>query len=202
MAARMKKVGKALQKEQLQQLIKDCQQYKRAAQRELYLLFADDLMNLAMRYARDQSMARDLVHDTFLKVFESIPSFKLNKGSFKGWMSRILINKAVEGYRRNRRMIYAETPGLMRELSTENLAIDKLEAEDILQLLQQLPVGSRMIFNMYVIEGFRHDEIAKVMGISSSTSRSQLTRAKQILREKIRTQFLFDRRRGVLRQRS
>lgn len=202
MAARMKKVGKVLQKEYLQQLIKDCQQHKRSAQRELYELFADDLMNLAMRYARDKSMARDLVHDTFLKVFESIPSFKLNKGSFKGWMSRILINKAVESYRRNRRMIYAETPGLMRELSTENLAIDKLEADDILQLLQQLPVGSRMIFNMYVIEGFRHDEIAKVMGISSSTSRSQLTRAKQILREKIRTQFLFDRRRDILRQRS
>lgn len=202
MAARMKKVGKVRQKEQLEQLIKDCQQHKRSAQRELYLLFADDLMNLAMRYARDKSMARDLVHDTFIKVFESIPSFQLNKGSFKGWLSRILINKAVESYRRNRRMIYAETPGLMRELSTENLAIDKLEAEDILALLQQLPVGSRMIFNMYVIEGFRHDEIAKVMGISSSTSRSQLTRAKQILREKIRTQFLFDHRRGILRQRS
>ena len=199
MPKRMKKAG---QKDQLNRLIKACQKQDRAAQQELYLQFADDLMNLAVRYSRDQAMARDLVHDTFLKVFESIKSFKLNKGSFKGWMSRILINKAVENYRRHRRMIYAETPGLMRELSTENLAIDKLEVEDILHLLQQLPVGSRMIFNMYIIEGFRHDEIAKVMGISASTSRSQLTRAKQLLREKIRKQYRYDHPNGMLQQRS
>ena len=182
----MKKAGR---KDQLNRLIKSCQKNDPAAQRELYLQFADDLMSLALRYSRDQAMARDLVHDTFLKVFESIKSFQLNKGSFKGWM-------------RHRRMIYAETPGLMRELSTENLAIDKLDAEDILRLLQQLPVGSRMIFNMYVIEGFRHDEIAEVMGISASTSRSQLTRAKQLLRDKIRKQYRYDRPNKMLRQRS
>lgn len=172
-------------KSEIQALVLRCQQYDRAAQRQLYMMFADELMSIALRYAKDTSMARDLVHDTFLKVFEKIGSFKLNQGSFGGWMNRILINQAIEIYRRQKRMVYNTEDYFYETHANEIDVIQQLEAEDIIELLQILPEGGRLIFNMYVIEGFKHNEIGQILGISPSTSRSQLTRAKVLLRQAI-----------------
>lgn len=172
-------------KSEIEAIIIRCQQNDRVAQRQLYMMFADELMSIAIRYAKDKSMARDLVHDTFIKVYEKIGAFQLNRGSFVGWMSRILINRAISDFRKHKRVLY-QTEEVFDQACTEEVDIvQQLEAEDILQLLQILPEGGRLIFNMYIIEGYKHNEIAEILGISPSTSRSQLTRSKALLRQAI-----------------
>lgn len=166
-------------------MIKGCKNFDRKAQKELYLMYADDLMSIAIRYSNDTCQAKDLIQDTFIKVFRSIPSFKEGKGSLIGWMTRILINEALQKYRKEKRMVEISEVSLLKEASDDFSIIQTLEAEDILNLLQELPEGCRVIFNLYVIEGYKHQEIGELLNISASASRSQLTRAKQLLRDKL-----------------
>lgn len=140
------------------------------------------MMSIAIRYAKDLSSAKDLVHDTFLKVFKTIGQFDEKKGSITGWMRRILINEALQNFRKQKKMVIATEEALAQEYSDTISIVQKLEAEDILNLLHQLPEGCRIIFNLYVIEGYKHKEISKLLNITASASRSQLTRAKKLLR--------------------
>ena len=119
------------------------------------------MMRLALRYTRDDFAAKDLVHDTFLKVFHQIKSYKAEKGAFKAWISRVLINLALDQYRKQKRAHFISTDVLVEERSKEFSALQNLEAEDILELLQQLPEGARMVFNLHVLEGYKHEEIAR-----------------------------------------
>lgn len=184
-------------KSEIEAIVIRCQQNDRVAQRQLYMMFADELMSIAIRYAKDKSMARDLVHDTFIKVYEKIGTFQLNRGSFVGWMSRILINRAISDFRKHKRVLY-QTEEVFDQACTDEVDIvQQLEAEDIIQLLQILPEGGRLIFNMYIIEGYKHNEIAKILGISPSTSRSQLTRSKALLRQAITKRHNRFRRTGT-----
>jgi len=179
-------------KQQISSLIKACKACDRKAQRELYLLFADDLMAIACRYTKDLPEAKDIVHDTFVKIFRSIQKFEEGRGSFEGWIRRILVNTALSKYRKQKKMIPMSDHDLSLSASNDFSILETLKAEDILQLIQQLPEGCRMVFNLFVIEGFKHNEIADMLNITSSTSRSQLTRAKKLLRiqiEKQRTCF-------------
>lgn len=140
-------------------------------------------MRIAIRYSKDQAMAKDLVHDTFLKVFTSIKMFDPRKGSIMGWMSRILINEALQHFRKNNRIdLLPETSFPDHEDHVYSI-LHTLEAEDILRLINTLPEGCRLIFNLYVIEGYKHKEIGQMLQITASASRAQLTRAKQLLRK-------------------
>lgn len=172
-------------KTNIKRLIESCKKQDWAAQKELYLLFADDMMSVAIRYAKDLSSAKDLVQETFLICFKKIEQYDENRGAFGGWLSRILINKSFAEYRKNQKMIFVNEDILLDRASTETSAVEELEAEDILKLLQDLPQGCRVIFNLKVIEGYSHNEIGEMLGITPSASRSQLTRAKKLLRTMI-----------------
>ncbi len=155
------------------------------AQKALYLMYADEMMSIAIRYTKDHSAAKDLVQETFLTFFKKIEQFDESKGALGAWMSRILINQALKDFRKNQRMVFVAEETFAAEVSSEISVIEKLEAEDILKLLKELPEGCRVIFNLKVVEGYSHTEIGALLGITASASRSQLTRAKKILRELI-----------------
>jgi len=174
-----------LNESQIPDLINRCRKFDGVAQKELYLRFADDLMTVAIRYASDLPAAKDLVHDSFLKIFQNIQKFKTGQGSFQGWMTRILINEALQKSRRDRRIIYSEAENMPAEQSVEFGILEELAAEDILEMIQQLPEGCRVIFNLALIEGFKHNEIAELLNISASASRAQLTRARKLLKAQL-----------------
>lgn len=163
-------------------LIEKAKQGKWEAQKELYLHYADDMMSIAIRYTRDLSSAKDLVQDAFIKFFEKIDGFDIDKGQPGPWIRRILINRALQNFKKENRLSFGDEMILNSEPSKTPSIIEKLEADDILKLLAEIPEGCRLIFNLHIIEGYKHEEIGKLLGITASASRSQLTRAKKLLR--------------------
>lgn len=163
-------------------MVKEAKNGKWSAQKALYLHYADDMMSIAIRYSRDLASARDLVQDAFMKFFEKIDQFDLDKGMPGPWISRILVNRALQNMKKDKRLVFEEDEVFYKEPSQEASVIEKLEAEDILSFLQEIPEGCRVIFNLHVVEGYKHEEIGSMLNITASASRSQLTRAKKLLR--------------------
>jgi len=172
-------------KANINQLIARCKKQEWSAQKELYLLYADDMMSVAIRYTTDLSAAKDLVQETFLTFFNKIDQVDNSKGALGGWLRRVLINIYLSQHRKKSKISFSEEGILSDHVSKETSAIESLEAEDILKLLEKLPEGCRVIFNLKVIEGYNHQEIGEMLEITASASRSQLTRAKKLLRDMI-----------------
>jgi RNA polymerase sigma factor (sigma-70 family) len=167
---------------------------ERKMQQELYQRFASKMYGVCLRYAGSAEEAEDVLQEGFIKVFNKIGSFR-GDGSFEGWIRRIFVNTAIEHYRKK---IYLQPITEYEEDTMEGKylsVLDKMEEKDIIQLVQQLSPGYRTVFNMYVIEGYSHKQIAEALGISEGTSKSQLSRAKQILQDMVK-QFI-DRRKRV-----
>ncbi|MFK7810701.1 MAG: RNA polymerase sigma factor [Saprospiraceae bacterium] len=181
-------------KTKIKKLIKNCKKQEWSAQKELYLLFADDMMSIAIRYSKDLSSAKDLVQETFLTFFKKIDQYDENKGALGALLSKILINNSFVEYRKNQRIIFTGEEVFLDQFSNETSVIETLEAEDILNLLQKLPHGCRIIFNLKVIEGYSHNEIGELLEITPSASRSQLTRAKKLLRDMINKSSSIEKR--------
>jgi RNA polymerase sigma-70 factor (ECF subfamily) len=163
-------------------------------QQELYQRFASKMYGVCLRYAGSAEEAEDVLQEGFIKVFNKIGSFR-GDGSFEGWIRRIFVNTAIEYYRKK---IYLQPITEYEEDTLEGKylsVLDKLEEKDIIQLVQQLSPGYRTVFNMYVIEGYSHKQIAEALGISEGTSKSQLSRAKQILQDMVK-QFIERRKRA------
>ena len=167
-------------------LIRACQRQDAAAQREVYNRYARRMLGVCGRYIRDEMEAEDVMIGGFMKIFEKIDQYQF-AGSFEGWMRRVMVNEALMQLRRN--------PNPYTEVSIENAPhdtvvtradTDALEAEQLLKLVQRLPDGYRTVFNLYAIEGYSHKEIAEQLGISENTSKSQLSRARTLLQEKLR----------------
>lgn len=158
----------------------------RRMQRELYNRFAPKMYGVCLRYAANAEEAEDILQEGFIKVFKKAGSFR-GEGSFEGWIRRIFVNTAIEHYRKK---IYLQ-PITEHEASTVEgkylSVLDSLAEKDIIKLVQQLSPGYRTVFNMYVVEGYTHKQIAEQLGISEGTSKSQLSRAKQILQDMVRT---------------
>jgi RNA polymerase sigma-70 factor (ECF subfamily) len=154
-------------------------------QRELYNRFAPKMYGVCLRYAANAEEAEDILQEGFIKVFKKAGSFR-GEGSFEGWIRRIFVNTAIEHYRKK---IYLQ-PITEHEASTVEgkylSVLDSLAEKDIIKLVQQLSPGYRTVFNMYVVEGYTHKQIAEQLGISEGTSKSQLSRAKQILQDMVR----------------
>ena len=166
---------------------------ERKMQQELYQRFASKMYGVCLRYAGSAEEAEDVLQEGFIKVFNKIGSFR-GDGSFEGWIRRIFVNTAIEHYRKK---IYLQPITEYEEDTVEGKylsILDKLEEKDIIQLVQQLSPGYRTVFNMYVIEGYSHKQIAEALGISEGTSKSQLSRAKQILQDMVK-QFIERRKR-------
>lgn len=163
-------------------LIELCKKNNRDAQKEIYKLYSKSMYNTSLRIVKNSMTAEDVVQEAFIAAYTSIRQFK-GEVPFAAWLRRIVINKSIDWLRRNRFTFYElqETNTPMEEYDREELYdyADKLER--VKQEVLNLPDGYRMIFSMYYLEGYDHDEIGKILGISASTSRSQLTRAKKLL---------------------
>ncbi len=165
-----------------EELIKGCLRHDPSAQKTVYESYSSKMYSLCYRYVRHPMEAEDILVTAFMKVFDKIHQFK-NEGSFEGWIRRIIVNEALTFLRRNRSM-YVETELKQAEREPDyNALSDHLEAEDLLKMIQELPTGYRIVFNMYAIDGYSHKEIAAQLGISENTSKSQLSRARTYLQK-------------------
>ncbi len=168
-------------------LMEDLKKGNRKAQHELYDLYAPRMFALCMRYAASEQEAEDLLQDGFIKVFLYLHQFR-GEGNFEGWMRRIFINTAVEYIRkRSFWQRIGETESNSQEVADIS-GFDQLALQDMLKMIQSLSDGYRTIFNLYVVEGFSHREIAEMLNISEGTSKSQLSRAKVILQKALAMQ--------------
>ncbi len=168
----------------VQQLIKDCIAGERSQQEHLYKYFAPRMFGICLRYAKDYPQAEDILQEGFIKVFNNLNRFRA-EGSFEGWMKRIFINTAIEYYRKSSQRIVIYESDSLPELALDSQIISKLAMDELLQLIQQLPFGYRTVFNLFVIEGYSHKEIAAMLNISEGTSKSQLARARNNLQQSI-----------------
>ncbi len=169
------------------EIIKGCIKDDALCQKSLFNRYASPLLGVCLRYARNKEDAEDILQDSFIKIFKKIDQFKF-EGSFEGWMRRIVVNTALKKYTVSR---------YLKEFSVDEVrdptvpdgnaipAFNHLTEKDLLALIHNLPDGYRIIFNLYVIEGFQHDEIANMLGIQPGTSRSQLVKARQMLQREI-----------------
>jgi RNA polymerase sigma factor (sigma-70 family) len=167
-------------------LLEGCRRGDRKMQQELYNRFAPKMYGVCLRYASNAEEAEDILQEGFIKIFNKINSYR-GEGSFEGWIRRIFVNTAIEHYRKK---IYLQPITETEENTVEGKylsVLDSLAEKDIVQLIQQLSPGYRTVFNMYVVEGYTHKQIADILGISEGTSKSQLSRAKLILQDLVKT---------------
>ena len=165
-----------------EELIKGCLRRDPSAQKLLYDSYSSKMYSLCYRYVRNPMEAEDILVTAFVKIFDKIQQFK-SEGSFEGWIRRIVVNEALTFLRRNRSM-YLETDLEQADREPDyNALSDHLEAEDLLKMIQELPTGYRIVFNLYAIDGYSHKEIADQLGISENTSKSQLSRARTFLQK-------------------
>lgn len=169
-----------------EQLIKACLQEDAASQRELYNRYSSRMLGVCHRYARNPSDAEDILQEAFIRVFSKMGQFKF-EGSFEGWIRRIVVNTALKKYTLTRYAV--EVTGLEspngQEKTDDPAAYSQLTQKDLLALINNLPDGYRLIFNLHVIEGYPHEEIAVMLGIQPGTSRSQLVKARNMLQKQI-----------------
>jgi RNA polymerase sigma factor (sigma-70 family) len=166
-------------------LLQGCLAGDRLAQRQLYEAFSGKFLALCLRYLKDQEQAEDVMIQSFMKIFEKLSQFQ-GKGSFEGWMKRIVVTQALMALRSNRSLILAislEDAEKVQAPAAE--ALNQLEVAELMELVQSLPLGYRTVFNLFAIEGYSHQEIGELLGITESTSKSQLNRARSVLKEKI-----------------
>lgn len=163
-------------------LLRACRKGDASAQRQLYELYAPRMYALCFRYVRDPMEAEDILVTSFTKIFERIDQFK-GEGSLEGWIRRIMVNESLTSLRRNKSM-YLETDIAQADQEPDYTQLGhQLEADDLLQMIQQLPPGYRIVFNLYAIDGYSHKEIAEQLGINENTSKSQLSRARVYLQK-------------------
>ncbi|EAY29354.1 RNA polymerase sigma factor [Microscilla marina] len=168
-------------------LVKGCRKGKRQAQQKVYELYSPKMFAVCLRYVRHQFDAEEVMTNGFLKVFSKIDQFK-EEGSFEGWIRRIVVNEALNHLRKNKRHQAEVDIENISEAAELASAEDNLNAQDLMKCIDQLPEGYRTVFNLYAIEGYSHKEIGEQLGISTNTSKSQLSRARVLLQKYVRNQ--------------
>ena len=167
----------------LDRLIKNCINQDAEAQSQLYKQYASKLFSLCLKYSKNYAEAEDNLHDAFITVYSKIDQYN-NKGSFEGWLKRIAINTSLQRYREDVGVYDIVNEGNIEDVSVdiddENVSLDFL-----LQIIQELPDRYRLVFNLYVLDGYSHVEISELINISTGTSKSNLARARLILKDKI-----------------
>ncbi len=166
------------------QLIKDCQQGKKSSQYELVRRYSGMLMTVSRRYVSDQASAKDVVQESLIRIFRYIDKFR-HTGSFEGWMRRITVRCALQWLGKSHFKKETSLTNLEVEDSVDPTIFNTLGIEEIKKMVEELPIGYRTVFNLNVMEGYNHHEIGELLGITESSSRSQLTRAKRLLKKKL-----------------
>lgn len=168
-----------------EEMIKGCLKNNPLAQRTLYNKLGPKMMGVCLRYMMNMEEAQDVLQDGFVKVFEKLGAYS-GTGSFEGWVRRIFVNTALDAIRKNKNLKYqTQIDDVAFALKSNEYIFESLVAEDLMKVLQQLPLGYKTVFNLYAIEGYSHKEIAEKMNVTVSTSKSQFSRAKAMLRELI-----------------
>lgn len=165
-------------------LIDGCLLNDRQSQYQLYNLMSAKMYAVCMRYCSNKEFAQDVLQEGFVKVFTNLDKYR-GEGSFEGWVRRIFVNTAVEHFRKESRLFPVSDNEAVLQAMPNDQYSDDLEMEDLLNLIQKLSTGYRTIFNLYVIEGYSHKEIAEMLHISEGTSKSQLARARYLLQKYI-----------------
>jgi RNA polymerase sigma-70 factor (ECF subfamily) len=171
--------------EDLKDIIKKCASGNVRAQEKLYRMFAPKMFGVCLRYAKDRTEAEDNLQDGFVNVFSNIKKFR-HEGSFEGWIRRIMVNVSLSKFRKQHVLHPVEDMGQYETQTFSEEILAKIAAEDLIGLIQQLPPRYRMVFNLFVMEGMSHQEISEAMNISEGTSKSNLARAREILKRKVR----------------
>lgn len=162
------------------ELIKKASKDDREAQQTLFEQFSPKMLGVCRQYVKDIHHAEDLMLQGFFKVFTNLHKFK-NKGSFEGWIRRIIVNTCLTYLRKKNPIELTEEDFVFNDVATENL--ENTSVEDIQKLIDELPEGYKLVFNLYAIEGYKHSEISKKLNISEGTSKSQLFKARKCLQE-------------------
>jgi RNA polymerase sigma factor (sigma-70 family) len=169
-----------------QKIIELCARHDRKAQQLLYDKYSRLLLGVCLRYASDKAEAEDILQDSFLKIFFSIGDYS-GSGSFIGWLRKIAVNTAITHYHKNLKFRYhVEIEEYVSvETGVTSFEEDYYTSDELFRVLNELPTGYRMVFNLYAVEGYKHKEIAEMLGIDTNTSKSQYSRAKAALRDKL-----------------
>lgn len=176
----------------LERLIGGCKRQNPRAQRELYGQLAPVMLAICQRYMKDREAAKDVLQDGFVTLFEKISTYK-NEGSFEGWARKIFVNTALMQLRRNDALKFSDNIEDSQAMQmVQSNTLEKIGADEIHRLVSSMPDGFRTVFNLYVIEGYSHDEIADMLSITVGGSRSQLSRARAWLQSKIKTNEKYD----------
>jgi RNA polymerase sigma factor (sigma-70 family) len=168
----------------LEELMEGCKAGNRQMQEMLYRQTASKMLVVCMRYAKDRMEAEDVLQMGYVKIFQKVKEYR-GEGSFEGWIRRIMVNTAIESYRKNLRMLSVVPIEDAYEQPSNGFDFSRLGMQDLMKVIQKLADGYRMVFNMYVIEGYSHKEIAETLGITEGASKSQLSRARAILQQEI-----------------
>ena len=171
------------------QLIKKAAVGNHEAQQRIYEKHAPRMLGVCRQYVKDLQFAEDVMIGGFLKVFKNLESFKFN-GSFEGWIRRIMIRESISYVRKQQFVVYDDEL-FERNEGEGNVISSEMDVEHIQMLIDALPEGYKMVFILYVVEGYKHNEIAELLQISESTSKSQLFKARKMLQEKLKKQNII-----------
>lgn len=165
-----------------EELIKQCINGDVTAQKKLYDTYSPKLYGLCLRYSQDTVEAEDVLQEAFLKILLNLKEYS-GSGSFEGWMKRIAINTAITNYHKNLKHRYHYDIDQMYDLPTEEVSFDSAEftRDELLSVINKMPQGYKMVFNLYAVEGFKHREIAEMLGVDINTSKSQFLRARKYI---------------------
>jgi RNA polymerase sigma-70 factor (ECF subfamily) len=169
----------------LEEIIKGCQKGKASAQKALYELYAPKMFGVCLQYCKDHTEAEDCLQEGFIKVFNNIKKFR-SEGSFEGWVRRIMVNTTIESFRKKKPVSSLEDVTMVPVEDAEaDEDAELIDAEEVYKIIRELPSKYRMVFNLYALEGLSHKEIAEILDISVGTSKSNLSRARKWIKDKI-----------------
>lgn len=167
------------------ELIDGCLKGNTDCEKKLYERFSPKMYALCLRYARNRMEAEDIMQDGFIRVFRKMHTFK-HKGSFEGWIRRIMVHTAIKYFKKGSNKNEFSNLEEVSEKKVESKAVGNISEAELLQLIDTLPLGYKTVFNLYVIEGYKHHEIAEMLDIGESTSRSQLLKARKVLQNALK----------------
>lgn len=167
-------------------LISECKNGSQSAHKQLYDMYKVKMYTLCLRYMSSKQDAEDMLQDGWIKVFKELNSFDSKKGTFYGWIRKIFVNTNLEFLRKKRlKFDDISDQAFEQKVSNEIDVFDQMSLRELVNMLQSLPTGYRSVFNLYVIEGYTHKEIGEILNISPNTSKTQLMKAKHIMKSKV-----------------
>ncbi|GLU56273.1 RNA polymerase sigma factor [Dyadobacter frigoris] len=175
-----------------QELVIGCQQRNRVAQKQLYDVFGGKLFAICLRYTKNRNDAEDVLQDAFIKIYENISTFR-NDSPLEYWLRSIAVNTALNHLRQHKYLKQLDDIDTHENgLAGKEITLADFQWQQLLEFIKELPIGCQTIFNLYAIEGYQHNEIAQKLGISEGTSKSQYSRARTLLQEKLNKETRFD----------